>query len=110
MSIPLEGGCACGAVRYRLESEPVGFRNSVAVGELPPAEDEQAVEALAMHAADPALSVSVRVRCPDGRADHGDPFALEDEIAAATELGVAIVDQEAEQLLVDQPAEQVPAI
>src|SRR6266511_3931227 len=70
------------------------------VFELPPAEDEQAVEALATHAADPALGVSVRVRCPDRRADHGDPFALEDVIAAATELGVAIVDQEAERLLV----------
>jgi len=70
------------------------------VFELPPAEDEQAVEPLATDAGDPALGVSVRVRCPDRRADHGDPFALEDVIAAATELGVAIVDQQAERLLV----------
>src|SRR5213076_2479944 len=50
----------------------------------------QAVEPLATDAGDPALGVSVRVRCPDRRADHGDPFALEDVIAAATELGVEI--------------------
>ena len=67
--------------------------------ELPPAKDEQAVEALATGAADPALGVGVRVRCLDGSADHTDPFALEDVIAAAAELGVAIVDEEAERLL-----------
>jgi hypothetical protein len=62
--------------------------------ELPSAEDEQPVEALASHAADPALGVSVRVRRLDGRADHRDPFAVEDVIEAAAELGVAIVDEE----------------
>jgi len=67
--------------------------------ELPPAKDEQAVEALATGAADPALGAGVRVRCLDGCADHTDPFALEDVIAAAAELGVAIVDEEAERLL-----------
>jgi hypothetical protein len=67
--------------------------------ELPPVEDEQAVEALATHAADPALGVGVRVRCLDGRADHRDRSASEDLIAASTELGVAIVDDEAERLL-----------
>jgi hypothetical protein len=60
------------------------------VFELAAAEDEQPVEALATHAADPALGVGVRVRCPDRGADHGDPFALEDVIEAAAELGVAI--------------------
>ena len=69
------------------------------VHELTPAEDEQAVEALATHAADPALGVGVRVRCPDGCADHRNAFALEDVIEAAVELGVAIVDEEAERLL-----------
>jgi hypothetical protein len=67
--------------------------------ELAAAEDEQAIEALASDAADPALGVGVRVRCLDRRADHGDPFALEDVIAAATELRVAIVDEETERLL-----------
>jgi hypothetical protein len=44
--------------------------------ELAAAEDEQAVEALATHAADPALGVGVRVRCLDGCADHSHSFAL----------------------------------
>src|SRR5712691_1684756 len=66
--------------------------------ELPPAEDEQPVEALATDAADPALGVGVRVRRLDGCADHRDPFSLEDVIEAAAELGVAIVDEEAERL------------
>jgi hypothetical protein len=64
--------------------------------ELPPAEDEQAVEALTTHAADPALGVGVRVRRLHGRADHRNPFAFEDVIATATELRVAIVNEEAE--------------
>jgi hypothetical protein len=67
--------------------------------ELAAAEDEQPVEALATDGADPALGVGVRIRCLDGRADHGDSFALQDVIAAARELGVAIVDQEAARLL-----------
>lgn len=67
--------------------------------ELAAAEYQQPIEALATHAADPALGVRVAVRCLDGRADHGDPFALEDVIEAAAELGVAIVDKEAERLL-----------
>jgi len=33
-----------------------------------------------------------------GCADHGDPFALEDMVEAAAELGVAIVDQQAQRL------------
>jgi hypothetical protein len=67
--------------------------------ELAAAEDQQPVEALATHAADPALGVCVRVRCLDRCADHGDPFGFEDVIEAAAELGVAIVDEEAERLL-----------
>jgi hypothetical protein len=61
--------------------------------ELAPAEDEQPIEALATHAADPALGVCVRVRRLHGCPDHGDNFALEDVVEAAAELGVAIVDQ-----------------
>jgi hypothetical protein len=67
--------------------------------ELAPAEDEQPVEAFATDAADPAFGVGVRVRCPDGCADHGDSFASKDVIEAAAELGVAIVNEEAERLL-----------
>jgi hypothetical protein len=43
--------------------------------------------------------VSVRGRCLDGRADYSDPFALKDVIAAATELGIAIMDEETERLV-----------
>ena len=67
--------------------------------ELAPAEDEQPVEALATDAADPTLGVCVRVRRLHGCADHGDPFALENMVEAAAELGVAIVDQHAQRLL-----------
>jgi hypothetical protein len=69
------------------------------VVELPAAEDEQPVEAVAADAADPTLAVGVRVRRLDGRADHRNSFALEDMIAPTAELAVAIVDQEAERLL-----------
>jgi hypothetical protein len=68
------------------------------VFELAAAEDEQPVEAFATYAADPALGVCVRLRCPNGCADHRDPLASKDVIAAAAELGVAIMDEEAEQL------------
>src|SRR6266496_3837904 len=67
--------------------------------QLAAAEDEQAIEALATHAADPAFGVGVPVRRPDGCADHRDPFACQDLIEAAAELRVAIVDEVAERLL-----------
>src|SRR6266576_6604159 len=67
--------------------------------ELAAAEDEQPVEALATHAADPTLGVCVRVRRLHGCADHGDPFALEDGVEAAAERGVAIGDQQEQRLL-----------
>jgi hypothetical protein len=43
--------------------------------------------------------VCVRVRRLHGCADHGDPFASEDVIAATAELRVAIVNEQAEWLL-----------
>ena len=67
--------------------------------EVAAAEDEQPVEALTTRAADPALGVGVRVRRPDGCADHGHSFAREDLIEAAAELRVAIMDQETDRLL-----------
>jgi hypothetical protein len=67
--------------------------------ELASAEDEQPVEALATHAANPALGVGVRVRRQDGCADHSHSFAREDMIKAAAELGVAVVDENAERSL-----------
>jgi hypothetical protein len=56
--------------------------------QLAAAEDEQAIEALATHAADPAPGVGVRVRRPDGCADHRNPFASQDLIEAAAEVRV----------------------
>ena len=67
--------------------------------ELAAAEDEQPVKAFPTDAAHPALGVGVRVRRLDGCADHRYSFASEDAIEAAAELGVAILDQEAELLL-----------
>ncbi len=85
--------------------------NTKHVLELAAAEDEQSVEALATHAADPALGVCVRVRRLHGCADHGDPFALKDVVEAAAELRVAIVNQEAQRLLpIIECHQQVPCL
>ena len=65
------------------------------VFELTAAEDEESIEAVGPDREYPALGVGVRVRRLDGCADHGDPFAVEDVIEAAAELGVAIMDEEA---------------
>ena len=54
--------------------------------ELAAAEDEQRIEALATHAADPALGVGVRIRRMNGRADHGDAFTPEDMVEAPPNL------------------------
>jgi len=62
--------------------------------ELAAAEDQQPVEAFPPCAADPALDVRVRVRCPDRRSDHPDSFAAEDSAEGTAELRVAVVDQE----------------
>jgi hypothetical protein len=51
------------------------------------------------NAADPALGLGVRVRRLHGCTDHGDSFALEDVIEATAELGVSIMDKQAERLL-----------
>jgi hypothetical protein len=67
--------------------------------ELAAVEDEEPVEALATDAADPALGVGVRVRRLHWCADNSDSFGLEDVIAAAAQLRVAIMDEQAERLL-----------
>src|SRR6266511_5373185 len=66
--------------------------------ELAATEDQEPIEALPTHAADPAFRVGVRVRRADRCADDGDLFALEDAVEGAAELRVAIVDQEARPL------------
>jgi hypothetical protein len=62
--------------------------------ELVAAEDEQPVQALAPHAADPALDARVGVRRPQRRPDHPHPLAVEDGVERAAELRVTVVDQE----------------
>src|SRR5437667_1385514 len=62
--------------------------------ELVAPEEQEPVEALPAHAADPAFGVGVRVRRLDRRADDLDAFAAEDAVEGAAELGVAVMDQE----------------
>jgi hypothetical protein len=62
------------------------------VGELPPAEDQDPVEALAPDAFDPTLRVRLRPRRRDWRADHPDPFRAEDLVEDERELAVAVTD------------------
>jgi hypothetical protein len=57
-------------------------------------EDEQPVQALGPNGSDPSLAESVGARCPDGSADHLEPFACEHVIERTAELGVAVVDEE----------------
>src|SRR5947208_3776090 len=63
--------------------------------ELAATEDQEPVEALPAHAADPAFGVGVRVRRLDRRSDDLDAFTAEDAVEGAAELRVPIVDQEA---------------
>src|SRR6266508_5461905 len=67
--------------------------------EVAAAQDQAAVEAVAAERPYPALGVGVRVRRLHRRLDDVDRFAAEDLVEAAAELAVAIVDQEAERLL-----------
>src|SRR5665647_3490016 len=69
----------------------VGPQNPVQV---PGAEDQQPVQAVCAQRLYPALGERVRVRCPDRRADHPHPFACEDVIEGAGELGIAVADEE----------------
>src|SRR6266571_3445519 len=66
--------------------------------ELAATEDQEPVEALPAHAADPAFGVGVRVRRLDRRSDDLDAFAAEDVVEGAAVLRVAVVDQEARPL------------
>jgi hypothetical protein len=79
--------------------------------ELAAAEDEQPIEALPAHTADPALRIRVGVRRPDRRPDDANAFALEDAVEGAAELRVAVVDQEARALAaVVEIHQQVPRL
>jgi hypothetical protein len=54
--------------------------------ELAATEDQEPIEALSTHAADPALCVGVRVRGADRCADDRDVFALEDAVEGAADF------------------------
>jgi hypothetical protein len=56
--------------------------------------DQEPVEAVATNRADPALGERVRVRGPKWGADDLNPLAFEDVVEGATELAVAIMDEE----------------
>src|SRR6266511_4410467 len=58
-------------------------------------EDQEPVETLPAHAADPAFGVGVRVRRLDRRSHDLDAFAAEDAVEGAAELRVAVVNQKA---------------
>ena len=72
--------------------------------EMAAAEDEDPVKTLSAESADPALGVGVRVRRPDGRADHPEALSPEDLVEGVAELRVAVVDEKPERLLVCRAA------
>src|SRR5215207_6169589 len=63
------------------------------VVEVAAAEDQQAVEALAPNAFDPAFSVRSRLRRPHRSLDHPDAFGAEDLVELGCELAVAVTDE-----------------
>jgi hypothetical protein len=56
--------------------------------------DQDAVEAFAPGAADPAFRVCFRLRCGDGRADHRDSLGAQEGVEGLRQLGVAVADQD----------------
>jgi hypothetical protein len=71
------------------------------------ADDHDSVEAVRANGANPALGVGIRVRRLDRRADHSDAFGPEDLIEGMAELGVAVVDEEPERLLLTELHDEV---
>ena len=62
--------------------------------ELSAAADQEPVEAVAANGADPAFGERVRLRGAKRGADDLDALAVEDLVEGATELAVAVVNQE----------------
>jgi hypothetical protein len=61
--------------------------------EVAAADDQDPVEALAVHAPDPALGVRSRLRRPDRSLDHADPVGAEDLVELRGELAVPVTDE-----------------
>jgi hypothetical protein len=72
----------------------VGHVGAEHVREVAAADDQHPVETLGAHRTDETFGVGVRLRRPDRRMDHPDPFATKDLVESRTELAVAVVDQE----------------
>jgi hypothetical protein len=72
----------------------VGHVAAKHVLEVASAEDQQPVETLGADGTHEPLRVGVRLRRPNRRLDHLDPFAAEHLVEGGRELAVAVVDQE----------------
>jgi hypothetical protein len=66
--------------------------------EVPPAEDQQVVEALPACRPHPPFGERVRLRGPEGGADDPNAFGPEDLVERTGELGVPVSDQEPDAL------------
>jgi hypothetical protein len=62
--------------------------------QVPPANDQQPVQALAADTGDPAFAPSIRIRRPHRCADHLQAPGPKDGIEGGGKVAVAIVDQE----------------
>jgi len=62
--------------------------------QVPPANDQQPVQALAADTGDPAFAPSIRIRRPHWSPDHLQALGSKDGIEGGREVGIAIVDQE----------------
>src|SRR6059058_2805809 len=75
--------------------------------EVAAAEDEDPVEAVGAGGADPALGEGVCIWRLDRGADHFDALCSEDLVERVAELGVAIMDEEPERLLIVELHDEV---
>src|SRR5262249_34652143 len=94
----IRGGCPRRAqLQTAMGPEPVVVLHVLGQDclQMPSAQDQQPVQALAPGTRDPALAPSVRVRGPDRGSDHLQTFCPEDSIEGGREVAVSIVDQEA---------------
>ena len=62
--------------------------------QVPGTEDQRPVQTVGAQRLHPALGEGIRVGRPDRCADHANPFACEDVVEGARELGVAVADQD----------------
>ena len=68
-----------------------------------PAEDEDPIKAVGTNRPHPPFGVGVRVWGLERRPDHLDALGPEDLVEGVAELGVAVVDEEPERVLIAEP-------